>query len=38
MTHPELPALGESGSQFSKELIDKSLSMQQALRHAWLQS
>ena len=38
MTHPELPALGESGYQFAKELIDKSLSVQQALHHAWLQS
>ena len=38
LTHPELPALGKSGSQFAKELIDKSSSVQQALHHAWLRS
>ena len=38
LTDPELPALEQSGSQFSKGLMEKALSLQQALQHVWLQS
>ena len=38
LTEPGLPPLGESGSHFVKELMAKSLSLQQALHHVWLQS
>ncbi|KAL3157970.1 hypothetical protein ABBQ32_012371 [Trebouxia sp. C0010 RCD-2024] len=38
LTEPGLPPVGESGSLFAEELMAKSLSLQQALHHAWLQS
>ena len=38
LTEPGLPPLGESGSLFAEELMAKSLSLQQALHHVWLQS
>ena len=38
MKEPGLPPLGELGSRFAEELMAKSLSLQQALHHVWLQS
>ena len=38
LTEPGLPPLGECGSLFAEQLMAKSLSLQQALQHAWLQS
>ena len=38
LTEPGLPPLGEFGSRFAEELMAKSLSLQQALDHLWLQS
>ena len=38
LTEPGLPPLGELGSRFAEELMAKSLSLQQALQHVWLQS
>ena len=38
LTEPGLPPLGEFGSCFAEELMAKSLSLQQALDHLWLQS
>ncbi|KAL3154317.1 hypothetical protein ABBQ32_013801 [Trebouxia sp. C0010 RCD-2024] len=38
LTEPELPPLGELGSVFAEDLMAKSLSLQDALHHVWLQS
>ena len=38
LTEPGLPPLGELGSLFAEELMAKSLSLQSALHHVWLQS
>ena len=38
LTEPGLPPLGECGSLFAEKLMAKSLLLQQALQHAWLQS
>ena len=38
LTDPGSPALGEAGSHFAEELMAKSLCLQQALQHVWLQS
>lgn len=37
LTHPALRALEQSDNHFYKELMDKALSLQQALQHVWLQ-
>ena len=37
LTEPGLPPLGEAGSLFAKELMAKSVSLQGALQHVWLQ-
>ena len=38
LTEPGLPPLGELGSLFAEEPMAKSLSLQSALHHVWLQS
>lgn len=38
LIEPGLPPLGELGSLFAEELMAKSLSLQDALHHVWLQS
>ena len=38
LTEPGLPPLGELGSLFAEALMAKSLSLQGALHHAWLES
>ena len=38
LTEPGLPPLGESGSLLAEGLMAKSISLQAALHHAWLQS
>ena len=38
LTEPGLLLLGEPGSHFAEELMTKSLLLQQALHHVWLQS
>ena len=38
LTEPGLPSLGELGSLFAEALMAKSLSLQGALQHVWLQS
>lgn len=37
LTDPGLPSLGDGGRQFSKELMAKSMSLQHALHHVWLE-
>ena len=37
LKQPELPSLDESGDLFAKQLLAKSISVESALHHVWLQ-
>ena len=38
LEQPELPSLDESGDLFAKQLLAKTMSVESALHHVWLQT